>query len=63
MPHKTNTSPNYKNATTRAPYTDKAGHVHNGYGAKAARKRDGLIEAHAKYNYGCRQRPGSMKHK
>lgn len=52
---------NAKNQVSRKPYTDSAGHVHSGYGAKAARKRDGNIAAHARFNYGSHQKPGSMK--
>jgi hypothetical protein len=37
------------------------GKTYAGKAAKIARKLDGRIEAHSKFSYGSRQRPGSRK--
>lgn len=55
---------NAKHQVSRKQYNDPQGHSHIGYGAKAARKRDGLRADHARYDYysgKSGQKPGSMK--
>lgn len=52
---------NAKNPISRKDYVDKNGKSHSGYGAKAARKRDGNHSSWSRFAYGSRQGPGSMK--